>query len=72
MAYANRMDELLVARMRAERLENGDVASKLGVSASKLRRIRNGQSEMSLSEAHCMASLLGISLDRLYLVAPHH
>lgn len=72
MAYANRMDQMLEAQMRAANLENRHVASLLGVSKSKLRRIRNGEAEMSLSEAHCMASLLGISLDRLYLVAPHH
>lgn len=70
--YSNRLDELLCGHARACGMTFEEVAGRLGCTRRHLQDVRRGKAEMTFAEAHEMAVFLGISLDRLYLLAPHH
>lgn len=48
-----------------------DIATLMGCSERHLYSVRQGEAELSLSEAAKLAQMLGVSLDLLYKVVSH-
>ena len=57
---------LLQAHIDWEGLTYKEVADRLGISSRALLQKRYGQRQFTFSEAHALASMLGVSLDELW------
>lgn|GEM_PF-6431799 len=66
----NRMDSMLKERKSALGMTYSQLAAEVGCSKQHLRDLRNGKRPMTFREAHEIARILGISLDKLFVIAP--
>lgn len=66
----NRMDSMLRERKSAIGMTDSQLATEVGCSRQHLYDLRRGKRPMTFREAHEIARILGISLDKLFLIAP--
>lgn len=58
--------KLLQAHIDWEGTTYEEVAKELGISSRSFRQKRYGQRQFTFSEAHALASMLGVTLDELW------